>query len=285
MNTPMKKRGNEDAHKLRRGDSGLADSPVRRSTGSQPSPWQTPGYSHYLILCLASLVLIVLLLTQFELNTLTWFVVLVGVAGVAWRWRLAPILMLVILTVGIKIQPAHPGGSMVPDLLLSVAVLGCVAGHYRLQSLANHIFPPDPRRREGKPRWRIGFFTLRHQAPVVYQRRSPQRVSSQEIGLLVLSLPLWGVLAQVAWKMLPLSWGNPGLPVPIWRAIWIAWIIGLAWYGISSVIDYRWRRQMRPEEAQLFLQDILWRETRREQARIVRWSAWCRLRKRRREEK
>jgi len=37
---------------------------------------------------------------------------------------------------------------------------------------------------------------------------------------------------------------------------------------------------MRPEEAALFLQDTLWRETSREQRRINRWIAWARRRQR-----
>jgi hypothetical protein len=251
---------------------------------SQKSPWQTPGSSHYLIICLACLVLMVLVLTQLGMNTVAWFVVLVGAAGLAWRWRMAPILMLGVLAVGLKIQPEYPTGSVlrIPELLLSGAVLGFVAAHYRLQSLMAHIFPPDPRRREGQPRWQVGYFTLRYQAPIMKERRSAKQVTSREIGLLLLSLPIWAMLAQIVWRVLPSSWGNPGLPPPIWRAIIVAWIIGLAWFAAASFIDYRSRRQMKPEEAGLFLQDILWRETRREQARIIRWSAWFRLRKRRR---
>jgi hypothetical protein len=258
----------------------------RQFADSQPSLWQTPGFSHYLILCLACLALIVLLLRQLGLDTVGWFVVAVGIAGVVWRWRMAPIVMLAILAVGIKILPDYPSGSTVriPELLLSGAVLGFVAAHYRLQSLTAHIFPPDPRRREGEPRWQIGFFTLRYRAPVARHRRAPQQVTSREIGQLLLSLPVWAILAQMAWRVFPSSWGNPGMPLPIWRAICFAWIIGLAWFGVASFIDYRWRREMKPEEAGLFLQDIMWRETRREQARIVRWSAWFRLRRRRQEE-
>jgi hypothetical protein len=275
----------------KRGHDGVASGVCQHAgTGALTHParqtqyWQTPGYSHYLILCLACLALMVLVLTQLGLVTVGWFVVAVGIAGVAWRWRIAPIVMLVVLAVGIKIQPDYASGSMVriPELLLSGAVLGFVVAHYRLQSLTAHIFPPDPRRREGKPRWRIGFFTLRYQAPVIRERRPPQQVSSPEIGQLLLSLPIWAILAQIAWRLIPFGWGNPGLPVPIWRAVWVAWIIGLAWFATASFIDYRSRRQMKPEEARLFLQDILWRETRREQARIVRWSAWFRLRSERR---
>jgi hypothetical protein len=35
---------------------------------------------------------------------------------------------------------------------------------------------------------------------------------------------------------------------------------------------------MTAEEATLFLQDVLWKETRGEQRRLNRWSAWARLR-------
>jgi len=46
----------------------------------------------------------------------------------------------------------------------------------------------------------------------------------------------------------------------------------------SSILNYLARRQMTRAEAELMLQDILWRETRREQRRIGRWLAWSRNR-------
>jgi hypothetical protein len=39
---------------------------------------------------------------------------------------------------------------------------------------------------------------------------------------------------------------------------------------------------MSPEEAALYLQDELWRQTRREQARLNRWLAWAEKREARR---
>ena len=49
----------------------------------------------------------------------------------------------------------------------------------------------------------------------------------------------------------------------------------------SSVLGYLAWIRMSPAEATLYLQDVAWRETRREQTRINRWIAWAKLKKRR----
>src|SRR5262249_31389899 len=115
------------------------------------------------------------------------------------------------------------------------------------------------------------------------ERRSPKLVTREEIGMLILASALWAALAQACWNWFPAGWGNPGFPAPVWRAILMTWIAGAILYVIFSLLHYGSRGNMRPDEAMLFLQDELWKETRGEQRRINRWRAWARLRQRRKD--
>src|SRR5581483_9909399 len=96
----------------------------------------------------------------------------------------------------------------------------------------------------------------------------------------LLALPIWTGLAQVLWLVLPQTAGNPGLIVPVWRVILWLWIFGGIALLATSGFAYWHRSTMSVEEATLFLQDTLWRETRGEQRRINRWFAWARVRAR-----
>jgi len=53
----------------------------------------------------------------------------------------------------------------------------------------------------------------------------------------------------------------------------------------SAVLAYARQASATPEEALLYLQDQVWRDTRCEQSRINRWLVWARLRWQRRKER
>jgi hypothetical protein len=158
-----------------------------------------------------------------------------------------------------------------------------LAGQFRLQGMLDHIVPIDPRRREGPPRWHVGLLSIRYQPDVVREKRAPSLVTREEIGMLILGSALWAGLAQVCWNLLPLEKANPDLPLPVWRAIILAWIIGAGLYIVFGLLNYLSQRALTAHEAALFLQDVLWKETRGEQRRLNRWTAWARLRRRQRE--
>lgn len=246
-----------------------------------PRVWQTPGLSHYYVVCLVSLSVIWLVLLRRELPaTATLFPVLVGILGIAVRWRLAPVFLLVTLAICLKFELTSEGQRTfrVSDLILCAATLTYVAGQFRLQGLLDHVVPIDPRRREGPPRWHVGLLSIRYQPEVVREKRAPSLVTREEVGMLILGSALWAGLAQIFWNFLPLEKGNPGFPLPVWRAILLAWIIGASLYIVFGMLNYFGQREMTAEEATLFLQDVLWKETRGEQRRLNRWSAWARLR-------
>ena len=167
------------------------------------------------------------------------------------------------------------------DFILCTATLAYLVAQYRLQSLLDHVFPIDSRRREGPPRWHVGLMSLRYQPEIAKERRSSEQVSREEIGMLILVSALWAALAQACWNVFPWRLGNPGFPAQVWRAILLTWIAGASLYFVFSLIHYWSRRHMTADEAMLFLQDELWKETRGEQRRINRWRAWASLRNKR----
>jgi hypothetical protein len=248
---------------------------------STSSPWQTPGISHYLVVGLVSVSVIWLVLMRREISIgLTLFPVLAGTLGLTIRWRLAPAIMLTTLAVCLKLEYVRrsEGNFRLTDVVLCGATLAYLIAQYRLQSIMDHVFPIDSRRREGPPRWHVGLLTLRYQPEIAKERRSPQLVTREEIGMLILVSIFWAALAQVFWNVFPWQLGNPDFPPRVWRAILLTWFAGASLYVVFNLLQYWSRKQMSPDEAMLFLQDELWKETRREQRRSGRWLAWTCLR-------
>src|SRR5260370_38483000 len=87
------------------GTTSLRGKETMKKPDPNPSPWQTPGLSHYLIVGLVSLSMIWLVLMQREVTpAATLFPVLVGILGITIRWRLAPVVMLATLAVCLKLE-------------------------------------------------------------------------------------------------------------------------------------------------------------------------------------
>lgn len=225
------------------------------------------GALAYLILCLCALLLLYQVLEDRGAGNWAFFPVLVGAAGVFLRWGAAP-LLLIAAVVGTMLVESNrllffsTAAFRVPDFLLCAAVLAYAQAHYRL-TLRRSPFPGE-------------------KSPPAVQRRQEDGpfIPSTELGLLLLSLPVWAGLAQLVWPLLPQRAGNPGLIVPVWRVVAMLWLMGGTGLVSAAVLDYWYRRRMSVEEATLYLQDTLWRETRGEQRRINRWSAWARIRNR-----
>jgi hypothetical protein len=245
----------------------------------------------YQLVCLAGLGLILVPQLALGIGLVEMFLVVLGLAGVLTRWRLAPAVVLGLLTVGQLSQPYLWGGRgwqqgwgwafQLNDLMLCCGVLAYVAGHFRLQGLASHLLPVDHRLRSGvRRRGLLGFW----KADIVYHRRAARLVTPAELALFILTLPLWAVLAQLAWGWLARRGSVLGMPLPLTRFVLLTWLLAVGALLLASFLTYWKRRQMTPAEATLLLQDTLWRETRREQRRLQRWLAWSRLRRKRREE-
>jgi hypothetical protein len=270
------------------------------STADREGPAREPAERTYALCCLGGVLVILLALSQRGLHTGSMIPVLIGVAGVAFRWRTAPVLLIVALVfeyLGLwrvmmflalrywglagtfwRTGASYPSDGLV-NCLLGIGVLIYVSAQYRLQGLTIHIVPPDPRRAR-RPNRRLLPSTAT--API---RRSSASVSVVEIALLLATAPIWAVLASLVWELLPQHWYELGLPPALWRTLILAWSIGVGLLVTGSLLAQLGRQRMSRAEAVLLLQDVLWRETRREQRRINRWLAWIRIRRQRREEK
>jgi hypothetical protein len=264
------------------------------------TPTREAAIRNYEYFSFAALLVVVLIL--FERGSgLLWVMVpfLIGLGGIAGRWRLALPLFLLACTYAIAegMQPVwlQPRWRRDPfsDWLLAAAVLGYAAGQARLQGATRSILPPDPRQVSASSRELL---------------EEPGRHTNYmlELAVLGLSLLVWAALApwlfgqlpraaQVAipgaiWEVLaPHVGGNPptgnphiDLQARVWRLVVLAWTLILGAITCRALLAFLARGRRRPEEALMFLQDSFWRDTRGEQRRLFRWLAWARLRAERR---
>ena len=103
--------------------------------------------------------------------------------------------------------------------------------------------------------------------------------------MLLVALAACAVGAALFWSWLQGQETDLVILDTAWQGILVLWLLGGAVLAAASVLRYLALRRMTPAEAELYLQDVLWRETRGEQRRLNRWLAWAWLRRRRREEK
>lgn len=187
------------------------------------------------------------------------------------------------------------------DLILSGAAVAYCGAHYRLIGLVHHLFPTDARRSPGqRPAWAQG--------KGVEPRRSPESVPARELPTFLLTTQGWLMLAVLTWAWLMarrppvLEWPSPmwqavypelvqggsrvviELPDTLWRGMLLAWVLVVSLIVLNGAIAYVGQGRMSREEAALFLQDTVWRQTCREQRLLGRWLTRARLRLRKRKE-
>ncbi len=175
------------------------------------------------------------------------------------------------------------------DMFLAAAVLVYVAAHYRYLSVTRNLFPLDRRRRLRRPdAERPGRVVL---GPVLEQKRSPILVEPREIGPLMLLASVCVCLGQLLWVWVSahspyrefalFRRRYPMIAPELWRLALLLWCFSLFLIVVSGLIAYLGQRRVTADEAGLYLQDDLWRQTRREQSRINRWLAWATWKKKR----
>jgi hypothetical protein len=241
-----------------------------------------PAVRNYMLFCLAALFLLVVCLADRGLEWWCLVPALIGCLTLLTHWSHGPPLVLLSLSglLGVSSPRAgwyyagwsHFQTPTLMDLVLCIAVLAYVLGHYRLLSLIRHIFPPDSRRsRDGAP-------------ADPSRRRSADLVNSREIALLGFALPVWAGLAVIIWVWM-MDYTPPlGIPRELWRVLRFVWA-GLAVLAATGIVaGYLRLTTATPEESLLYLQDECWRQTRREQSILNRWLTWARLRAQRKKE-
>jgi hypothetical protein len=263
--------------------------------------WTDPAARIYLAFGLVAAFILGLSLMQYAEGI--WAVVptLIAIAGLMFRWLSAPVFVL--LGVALALLVTQPRFAVEPaplnDALLAASVVAVMLAHFRLYSIANAILPHDPRRlldpakprRQGPPVWVEILMVLtivpyivhliRRRQPTRYQlaptekRASPVAVDEwpRAVGVVAIaattSVAIWTATA-----LMP----PPELTIPEqWRLGLMVWFTLVPVFLVTVVVSYRHARRRSPTEARLILVDELWRETRGEQRRTVRWINWARL--------
>lgn len=254
----------------------------------QAAPAVPEEAKYYQIFC--AVALLVIFFVRVPEGTLSAALfVLTGIWGVLSKMRLAPILLMAMILV-VELGRRFGWGNLADpdwapratlraeDVLFCIAVLGYVIGHYRLQSLTMNLLPLDPRQRIGPPRWYL--WPPKWTSGIQPVLRSGNLVTIRELGVLVFGLPLAALGAQLIWAAVVSAPRSMYLEFPegFGRMFLLAWTLAPAiFFAVVILGIWKWRH-MAAEAATQFLQDVLWRETRGEQRRLERWTAWRRIR-------
>jgi hypothetical protein len=277
---------------------------------SAPDPH--PAVRDYGLVCVGSLTVMVLALVLRRPDGWALLPAVLGALGLAFRWRAAPLIVLLGLLVVLwswwigtdpgrlflyalgwggawllgwwswhvpLVRTGPPSGNALPlaDLLLAFSVLGYAAAQYRLQGLTVGLFPADARQPR---RGRKGVIRDTESSC-----RSPERVTAREIVVILEALAACAGVASLLWLWLQRQTTELKIADTTWHGLVVLWLVGGSVLTVAGVLRYLAARRMTASESALYLQDVLWRETAREQRLVNRWLAWAWLRRRRREEK
>jgi hypothetical protein len=238
---------------------------------------------HYVVLCVLMLFVVLLLLLHVGVGIWSFLPTLIGAMGVFLRWRLTPLLTLLLLAGVLFAHETFPQTGLYQSIavaperfslsawFLCGVVLAYVVAQCRLNALSVGCFPGE-RRRDESDESRLN------------QAGSGRLISSQELGGLLVSLPVWALLAQVCWNVLPSGGADESLSSQTGRAVLLMWITILSILASASTLGYLGLRRLGAAEALLLLQDLFWQETRPEQRRLFHWLTWAKLQRRRRKE-
>lgn len=255
------------------------------------------GAQQYLLLCLLALVVVSVVLGGRSVDHFSIVPFAAGAICLLLRWISGP--PIVLLTVScllaletgrlerrnaasrfpfamlVQQDPASPA-----NFILCAAVVAFVVGFYRYVSLTSSVFPLEsrkgpPLRPGGKP------------VPIPAVKRGLALATRAELLALVSTLPAWCALGYLLWHWLATP--PPNLPISTERGEWglilLLWSLGVGTAVITALSGYLDRAGAPYGPSLVFLQDVCWRETRREQSRLNRWIVWARLRAARRKER
>jgi hypothetical protein len=246
-----------------------------------------PGTGHYVTVCAVCLAVVVFVQLQMGLLLTNLVCALVGAMVLVSKMRFGPVLFLICVAAahlvrtdeqilfGMDGPGVHLRPMSLPDVALCAAVLGYVVGHYRLQGIWYDLLPPDSRQRAGRPRRSFPWF--KKLCPALHEPRPAGAVNREEIAWLITTLPIWAIVAQLMWAVLPREDNNRlGLP-SLNQMLLVLWLLIIGFWTVRTVLDLWKHSGHDPATAQLYLQDLLWRDTRGEQRRVNRWLAWSKL--------
>jgi hypothetical protein len=294
----------------------MSDGSRNKSQATPPSPpsesaaqeaRNSSAARNYMMFGFAGLLSMVPILLMKGMDLWCIFPLILGALSLIAHWRAGPIFVVLALAIlvvlraygldpllimemflQVLLEGSHStmaGLSVVPrtpflDFLLSVCVLAYLAGHYRLQALVHNVIPPEARSQVATGRRVKGQPEMQSMNP----RRSPGVVTRWEIPLLGAAVLLSGLVGDYAWNYLHGMRSRYGMGASSWQTVTFIWCCTMILLVGWTLFSYRTRSRMTAEESLLYLQDQLWRQTRREQSRISRWIAWARVRYQRQKE-
>ncbi|MFO0808416.1 MAG: hypothetical protein U0746_07320 [Gemmataceae bacterium] len=190
---------------------------------------------------------------------------LVGGAGLVFRWRLSVLCVFLSLAY-VLIAPSFSGVHFVQprrippltiDLLLCASTLVYVMANNRMLSLEVTLLPVEPQR-------------PRTAAPT----RSIDTAPTGEIFGAIIVAAGATVAAFFLWEATAVLDPPLGIPRRDWRVGQVIWAVSAILVAVVGTLAYLgWRRQS-PLEAELYLRDVFWAETRGEQRLLNRWRAF-----------
>jgi hypothetical protein len=256
------------------------DGSITPRAGTAAADQTANAVDAYGYVCGTALVLIGLVLFRKGLFPWALFPVGAGLLGLFFRWRIAPVLIIGITSSCLVY--AEPGGPLfrgsaqrpaagyvdLQTWILCSALLAYVIGHYRLQSLSSTIFPADRRSPKSKSK-----------KDQLERPRSSRTVGGGEIGWLIFTLPFVSFASLLLLRLIPSPNPTVDFGPSSWTTLLLLWVLGLGAFLGNSLLAYLALRNLKLEEARLYVQDQLWLELRRDLRRLERWRVWSRLRK------
>jgi hypothetical protein len=240
-----------------------------------------PQVWNYTLLCITCSVIILMALAEQRLWP--WGLLPAGVAFFATIFRMrsgSALFLLALCGVLLVDNVRRPSISLSPfypsTLLLCGAALAFVIGHGRLLSLTLGILPRDLRRDE----WLRTILVRRGQTEVLsyapQQRHADGTSSGGEIMRMLLLLPLWLTVGELAWAWLSHQTTTLTVNPSLWRLA-TCLLGGSLLLLTAHMVFTLWRfATLSKSEAHMILQDAQWWELRREQQIVSRWVAWAR---------
>ena len=256
---------------------------------------EEPVARNYAIAALAALAVVFMVLVESG-GDISAFgglaIVVLGVAGIALRWPVSPIFVLLIVVYFMYTPFGDPVDASYNtyrgkieerrfhfmDVVVVLAVVVYTISHYRLAGLLAHAIA-----REGAAR--------RNDDPLV--RRPLAHVRPTELGNMLLFATALVIVGQLVWLFVTSFEVVPRKPVPLkvadprmymdagrWMSLGASRFFILAGILIAGTLLARlvfgyWRlRTIDRTEAQMILLDEGWRETSRERSRLEKWRAW-----------
>src|SRR5262249_3332726 len=157
--------------------------------------------------------------------------------------------------------PGPQATSPLEDLMLAITLVVCVAAQTRLSTLQSHAVPPDPRRGHRPSTGRVSGRWLQPQQ----SRRSVTSAMAEEFTILLVSAPVFAVVAYLLWVRLavePVPEALSGLispqeqerTAPIWRVVVLVWVTLVVMLLAHALLAYLRRALAGPQESLLYLQ-------------------------------